>query len=127
VAVQTFYEEKDCAGPTYAIFKYPVQEECLRASNGTQTITAPSDSNITLTDFVGSSTCGKTDQPAQEKKYFITGGYCYPLYPTKAPKSFKWTILRTVKTVVSSARRGTPVLLSALLVLSARLLSLGHV
>jgi hypothetical protein len=121
VAMQTFYDGAGCAGVTYATFKYPLQGECMRANNGTQDlVTSGDDANITLIDYVGSDTCGRTDTASTQKTYSILNKYCYPLYGNKAPRSFMWKVERNKPFATTSARRAASVLRSAFLVVLAR-------
>jgi len=117
VAVQTFYNAASCTGSEYASFKYPVQGECMRAMNGTQTILAsPDDSNITLSDYVNNDVCGRSGSVGIRRTYFIKNALCYPLYTTQAPYSFNWKIER-YKAFVAFAPRSSSSLVFSLLAL----------
>lgn len=109
IAVQTFYNGAGCAGSAYSIFRYPVQGECLRASNGTQDLTASSDeSNLTLVDYSGSTNC-EPAEGGRQRTYSITNKYCYPLYTTRAPRSFSWRVERHKPfSAASTAHRSMP-------------------
>jgi len=95
ITIQTFYNGAGCSGPEYAVFRYPVQGECLRATNGTQEITTSGDdSNITLNDYIGSDNC---EPPwTRNRLYSIVNQYCYPLYVNRAPRSFVWRVERSM-------------------------------
>jgi len=109
IAVQTFYSASFCAGPAHSIFRYPVQGECLRGSNGTQDLRASGDdSNISLSDYSGSDDC-KVRRDTRLKLYSIANKKCYPLYSTRAPRSFSWRVERnTPYTAASDASRSLP-------------------
>lgn len=95
IAVQTFYTQASCNGMASAIFRYPVQGECLRANNGTQALIVSSDdSNISLSDYGGSDDC-KVGNDVRLRTYSITNRNCYPLYSTASPRSFSWVVERT--------------------------------
>jgi len=94
VAVQTFYSAASCTGVTHSVFRFPVQGECLRAGNGTQDLIASGDdSNISLHDYAGGDEC-KVATDVRLRTYSITNQFCYPLYSTTAPRSFKWRVER---------------------------------
>lgn len=111
ITIQTFYSAASCTGPAYAVFRYPVQGECLRAKNGTQDImTSVDDRNITLNDYIGSDDCA---EPIYRRRtYAIVNQYCYPLYVTKAPRSFIWRVERNIpyKPTASGATRASALL-----------------
>jgi len=114
IAVQTFYTAAFCAGPAFSIFRYPVQNECMRAFNGTQGLYASGgDSNISLSDYSGSDDC-KISKGVRLRTYSITNDFCYPLYTTTAPRSFSWRVERTKPyAAASDAYRSLPSLLVA--------------
>lgn len=118
IAVQTFYTAAFCAGPAFSIFRYPVQNECMRAFNGTQGLFASGgDTNISLSDYSGSDNC-KIDRGVRLRTYSITNDYCYPLYTTNAPRSFSWRVERTKPySAASDAYRSTPTLFIVTLLL----------
>merc|ERR1711959_833277 len=93
MGVQQFYQTIDCRDSAYQIYKYPIQKECLRWSNGTQTFEVDSAGvNITQTDYSGDDQCGKNaakDAPVIGKKYIMQNMRCYELYGNRA---FSWTI-----------------------------------
>jgi len=109
VAVQTFYTASFCTGPAYAIFRFPVQSECLRAMNGTQDLTASGDdSNISLVDYSGGDDC-MAKRDVRVRTYSITNQYCYPLYSSTAPRSFSWRVERNKPyAAASDGFRSTP-------------------
>jgi hypothetical protein len=109
IAVQTFYNEAKCVGPAYAVFRYPVQGECLRAMNGTQVLQASADDgNISLIDWGGSDDC-LAAEGGRMKSYSIKNNLCYPLYTTQAPMSFTWVVERTTPyAAASGASRSSP-------------------
>lgn len=117
-AVQTFYSAAACAGPAFATFRYPIQNECLRASNGTQDFTVASDDrNITLTDYGGGDEC-KAQEGVRVRTYDITNRYCYPLYTAEPPRSFSWTVERnTPYAAISTGFRSPPSMLCLLILL----------
>lgn len=122
IAVQTFYTAAFCAGPAFSIFRYPVQNECLRAFNGTQGLLASGgDSNISLSDYSGSDDCkitGPQNKGVRLRTYFIINDFCYPLYTTTAPRSFSWRVERTKPyAAASDAYRSLPSLFIAALLL----------
>jgi len=110
IAVQTFYTQSFCAGPAFAIFRFPVQGECLRAMNGTQDLTASGDdSNISLVDYGGGDDCNGARAGVRERRYSITNQYCYPLYTQEAPRSFSWRVERNAPyKAASDSFRSTP-------------------
>lgn len=114
IAVQTFYTQSFCSGPAHSVFRYPVQGECLRATNGTQDLRASSDdSNITLKDYRGGDDC-KASPGIRVRTYSINNRNCYPLYSTQAPRSFSWRVERSIPYASASpAYRSLPGLLSA--------------
>lgn len=116
IAVQTFYTAAFCQGPAFSIFRYPVQNECMRAFNGTQGLFASGgDSNISLSDYSGSDDC-KTSKGVRLRTYSITNDFCYPLYTTTAPRSFSWRVERTKPyAAASDAYRSLPSLFIAAL------------
>lgn len=118
IAVQTFYMQAACAGPTFSIFRYPVQSECLRAFNGTQDLYASTDGgNITLTDYSGSYNC-KRVEGGRVRTYSIMNAMCYPLYSTNSPRSFQWRIEKvTPYAAASDAYRSPPYFLTAVALL----------
>jgi len=119
VVVQNFYSRGDCTGATYALYRYPVQSECLRWSNGTQTLTATSgDQNITLVDYYDSDNC-MGGGAGSSRVYNIMNQYCYPLSAMQAPRSVMWRVQRDkpYQSAASAAYRprlpGLPTLLTA--------------
>mmetsp|Transcript_11755 Transcript_11755/g.32126 ORF Transcript_11755/g.32126 Transcript_11755/m.32126 type:complete len:264 (-) Transcript_11755:177-968(-) len=89
VATQNFFSEAGCAGLPTQSFKYPVQNACLRWSNGTQTYQVDATySNITQVDYPANDLCAG----GFRRTYVITNRRCYSLYPDKAPRSFSWTV-----------------------------------
>merc|ERR1712113_175301 len=79
VAEQSFYTEDNCGGMPYQVFKYPLQNECLRFSNGTRTYRVSKDlANITQTDYPLNDKC-EARAPWQRKLY-IQEGRCYLLF-----------------------------------------------
>lgn len=94
IAVQTFYKQYGCSGPAHAIFRFPVQGECLRAMNGTQKLLASGDdSNISLVDYSGGDDCNP-GRDIRVRDYSINNQYCYPLYTAEPPRSFSWRVER---------------------------------
>mmetsp|Transcript_5990 Transcript_5990/g.9570 ORF Transcript_5990/g.9570 Transcript_5990/m.9570 type:complete len:262 (+) Transcript_5990:86-871(+) len=122
VAVQRFYSEALCKGLAYQVYNYPVQNECMRWSNGTQVfLVDPTNTNITQIDYVGDDKCSST---ALTRTYTMVGGQCYYLYADRAPRSFSWTIDRADAAGISGVSR--PLLYSAqTLALAAPLAMLG--
>lgn len=118
IAVQTFYSQASCLGPAFSMFRYPVQNECMRAFNGTQGLLASGgDSNISLSDYSGSDDC-KISKGVRLRTYSITNNYCYTLYATVAPRSFSWRVERTKPyAAASDASRSLPSLFIAALFL----------
>lgn len=121
IAIQTFFKQAGCVGMPFAIFRYPVQGECLRANNGTQDLTASADdSNLTLVDYAGSDDCKRCTATTENcdvrvRDYFITNQNCYPLYTTIEPRSFSWVVERPMPyAVASDGYRFLPGLLSVL-------------
>lgn len=91
VVVQSFFSRIDCTGATYALYRYPIQTECLRWSNGTQTLTTTAgDQNITLVDYFDTDNC----QGGSMRTYTIMNQYCYPLSALEAPRSVMWRVQR---------------------------------
>ncbi|CAK9009205.1 unnamed protein product [Durusdinium trenchii] len=87
VTTQRFYSEANCLGLPYQIYTYPVQTECMRWSNGTQTFRVdPTTTNVTQVDYLVNDKCGGDNV----RIYVMSVGYCYELYPDRAPRSFKW-------------------------------------
>jgi hypothetical protein len=104
VVVNKFFSEKACAGLPYQIYTHPVQDECLRWSNGTQGFTVdPTNTNITQMDYLMNDKC-KGDL---RRRLTIQNDYCYELYKDKVPKSFRWTITRYDDTASADAWRPT--------------------
>lgn len=102
IAVQTFYTQALCNGMAYAIFRYPVQGECLRSHNGTQELMASqNDDNLTLSDYSGSYNC-KSGPDVRTRTYSITNKNCYPLYATLEPRSFSWVVERPIPYATAS-------------------------
>eukprot|EP00931_Biecheleriopsis_adriatica_P007773 TRINITY_DN109023_c0_g1_i1.p1 TRINITY_DN109023_c0_g1~~TRINITY_DN109023_c0_g1_i1.p1 ORF type:complete len:281 (+),score=44.23 TRINITY_DN109023_c0_g1_i1:29-844(+) len=91
VTHQRFYSEAGCQGLPFQIYTYPVQNECMRWSNGTQAFAVdPTNSNITQVDYVMNDKC----EGDLIRQYNMENRNCYELYPDKAPRSFMWTITR---------------------------------
>jgi len=89
VVVQRFYSQVGCRGLAYKTFKYPIQSECMRWSNGTQTFKADSTfTNITQVDYLTNDVC----QGSLRSTYSMTANRCYPLYANKIPRSFDWRV-----------------------------------
>lgn len=89
IVVQTFYSQAGCTGPSYALYRFPVQNECMRWANGTQTFaTTAGDQNVTLVDYVN-DTCRGVN-----RSYTILNQYCYVLSPLQAPRSVMWRVQR---------------------------------
>lgn len=109
VTTQRFYSEANCLGLPYQIYTYPVQTECMRWSNGTQTFRVdPTTTNVTQVDYLVNDKCGGDNV----RIYVMSVGYCYELYPDRAPRSFKWEVERYDATVVAATWR--PVVLPML-------------
>jgi len=86
---QTFYEQKLCQGRPTGFSEFPVQGECMRYFNGTQSYYLdPSGQNITQVNYAGSDKCDGNDR----RTYHIVNTMCYPLYTDVAPRSFSWAI-----------------------------------
>jgi hypothetical protein len=110
VAVQSFFSAASCQGLPYQIYTYPVQRECMRWYNGTQTFTVdPSNSNISQIDYIGSDACSG----GLTRAYTITNGECYSLYADQPPRSFQWAIQRADAKTSAASRQ--PILLCRLL------------
>lgn len=104
VVVNRFFSEAACAGLPYQLFTYPVQDECMRWSNGTQGFTVdPTNTNITQVDYLMNDKCNGDLQ----RKLTIQNDFCYGLYTDKAPRSFSWTITRYDGTASADAWRPT--------------------
>lgn len=102
IAIQTFYNEATCNGMAFAIFRYPIQGECLRAYNGTQALsTGGGDHNLTLFDYNGGDDCTQ-GADVKTKTYSIISSNCYPLYTEIAPRSFSWVVERVSPTAVAN-------------------------
>jgi hypothetical protein len=91
IAYQTFYRTSICQDLMYA-FRYPLQNECLRWSNGTQKFAVdPTYVNITQVDYLGMETCAD-EGGFLTRTYTITNGECLQLFGSQAEQSFKWTV-----------------------------------
>lgn len=102
------------------IYTYPVQNECMRWSNGTQAFRVdPTTTNVTQVDYLANDKCNGD----QIRSYVMSVGYCYELYPDEVPRSFKWDVERYDATTVGQARLGGP---SVFLPLLAAPVLLGH-
>ncbi|CAE7383621.1 unnamed protein product [Symbiodinium sp. CCMP2592] len=102
VTKQRFYSESMCVGLPYEVFTYPVQNECMRASNGTQAFRVdPTTTNVTQVDYLVNDRCGGD----LTRQYIMSVGYCYELYPDRAPRSFRWEVERYDATAISDAWR----------------------
>ncbi|CAJ1387147.1 unnamed protein product [Effrenium voratum] len=87
VTTQRFFSEAECLGLPYQIYTYPVQTECMRWSNGTQTFRVdPTTTNVTQVDYIMNDKCNGD----QMRTYIMSVGWCYELYADRAPRSFKW-------------------------------------
>jgi len=106
VAMQRFYSEENCAGVGVMTNYYPVQGECMRWSNGTQTFTLdPEGRNISQVQYMMNHECGGSDVMG----YWMMTGTCYSLYSDTSPKSFRWQVElgKNYASVVSGARRSS--------------------
>lgn len=104
VASQSFYDLSNCVGIPSSVYKYPVHNECLRWSNGTQKfLVDTSYSNITQVDYTMHDQCLPSANFIQT--YTIQVGQCLPLYVTEAPRSFMWTVDYYQPFVTSVAQR----------------------
>lgn len=120
VTTQRFFSEANCMGLPYMIYTYPVQNECMRWSNGTQAFRVdPTTTNVTQVDYLANDKCNGD----QIRSYVMSVGYCYELYPDEVPRSFKWDVERYDATTVGQARLGGP---SVFLPLLAAPVLLGH-
>mmetsp|Transcript_15103 Transcript_15103/g.31585 ORF Transcript_15103/g.31585 Transcript_15103/m.31585 type:complete len:261 (-) Transcript_15103:202-984(-) len=120
VAMQNFFSDAGCEGLPVQTFKYPLQNACLRWSNGTQTFQVDSTySNITQVDYPGNDVCSG----GFRRTYVITNRRCYSLYPDRSPRSFSWNVEELTSSVATSqSRRGS--LLGAPALAAAPLLAL---
>ncbi|CAE7781781.1 unnamed protein product [Symbiodinium pilosum] len=122
VTKQRFYSETNCMGLPYEVYTYPVQNECMRWSNGTQTFKVdPTTTNVTQTDYLVNDKCGGD----LIQVYTMTVGYCYELYPDRAPRSFKWEVERYDATTISDAWRPASLGFTQALGLAAPIALLG--
>jgi len=114
VGLQKFYDDADCGAlsdgrgkPYYAELRFPLQRECLRYSNGTQTFSIDkSMTNITQADYPQNRACNG----ALKKGYTIALEKCYPLRVDKPPRSFKWHLVAagsSIQQVTSASVRST--------------------
>lgn len=107
--MQRFYQNIECRDSPYEMYEYPIQKECLRWSNGTQTFEVDAaDVNITQTDYAGNDNCGKVVEAGKKapvgRKYIMQNMRCYELYGNRG---FSWTVT-SVPGMVSSARSRRP-------------------
>lgn len=118
LAVQEFYQSRicyendrcECIGDPYETYYYPIQNECLRWGNGTQTFFIDKQEvNITQRDYWDDACLGKTFQ-----EILMQNGYCYPLYSNRG---FMWTLTNIAVMSNAPRRFGT----------SGRLLGIGPV
>lgn len=123
LAYQTFYNDEECQD--FALrFKYPVQNECLRWSNGTQAFTVdPTYTNITQTDYILDDAC--SEGAPLKRTYLIRNDECLNVYFNNARGSFKWTIERVEPYATSSAWRWRRSTAATAVVLAATLGRLG--
>eukprot|EP00927_Polykrikos_kofoidii_P071767 TRINITY_DN67993_c0_g1_i1.p1 TRINITY_DN67993_c0_g1~~TRINITY_DN67993_c0_g1_i1.p1 ORF type:complete len:348 (-),score=44.32 TRINITY_DN67993_c0_g1_i1:30-1010(-) len=109
VAVQTFYKEAECAGMSYATYKYPAPG-CIRWANGTQlfSFAVPDGGvgieNITQTDFMVNDVCAGD----LKKTYTMPSGHCFGLYEDRPPRSFKWELDQSARLAVGTAGAWRP-------------------
>mmetsp|Transcript_5007 Transcript_5007/g.10069 ORF Transcript_5007/g.10069 Transcript_5007/m.10069 type:complete len:266 (-) Transcript_5007:204-1001(-) len=100
VAYQNFYSEAGCAGLPMQTYKYPLQNACLRWSNGTQTFRVDATySNITQVDYPANDGCSG----GFRRTYVITNRRCYSLYPDREPRSFSWTVEASTSSIGTSS------------------------
>lgn len=91
IAYQTFYAKPKCEDMMYA-FRYPLQNECLRWSNGTQQLKVDAEyTNITQVDYLGMDTCAD-EGGFLTRTYQITNNECMELFGSQTEQSFKWTV-----------------------------------
>ncbi|CAK9014215.1 unnamed protein product [Durusdinium trenchii] len=69
VTTQRFYSEANCLGLPYQTFRVD-----------------PTTTNVTQVDYLVNDKCGGDNV----RIYVMSVGYCYELYPDRAPRSFKW-------------------------------------
>ncbi|CAD7941788.1 unnamed protein product [Amoebophrya sp. A120] len=86
MARQLFYPTSTCAGNPTVTYKYPIQKECLRYSNGTQNFSSDAGYvNITERDYEGSSSVEGCQGPT--RTYQMEMNKCYSLYGNRG---FRW-------------------------------------
>mmetsp|Transcript_46595 Transcript_46595/g.120632 ORF Transcript_46595/g.120632 Transcript_46595/m.120632 type:complete len:288 (-) Transcript_46595:58-921(-) len=109
VGVQQYYSQAGCQGApmTELTMRVPLRGECLRYRNGTRSFLVDSiHNNISQMDFPDSNQCGGV-QPTK----FAIDGRCYPLYPDREPRSFRWIVQRAITTGTAvSGAGGAPAL-----------------
>lgn len=83
LVVQEFFSTTNCRGPPFAEYKYPIERECLRYSNGTQIFFCdPKYINVTEIDFQANQRCD-----GLQIKYVMKLNLCYQLYGNRG---FRW-------------------------------------
>jgi hypothetical protein len=101
VGVQRFYSQEYCRGIAYDTFLFPLQGECMRWGNGSQTFRIDADgTNITQVDYIGNDRC---EAGSVTRMYSMRPGTCFPLFTDKSPRSFSWTLEGGIAVKLASA------------------------
>jgi len=128
LGVQNFYAATTCSGPTVNTFSYPIQGECLAASQTGSVEFQLSGPNLTRRDYIGNKKCLVPSNLTIVESTSSTIGRCYPLplqgsrrWQLRPPRSFRWSVEKGKVAVVSNAfsrRRSSAGFLVALLAAS---------
>merc|ERR1712137_1141833 len=122
LGTQKFFDLADCKGPANPTFTFPMQGECMRATNGTQKFSVDASGyNISQKTYEGDDACNGGIQ----RNYATQNGRCWPLYEDRPPRSFMWEVDLGAQPVATSSatwiRKASPLMLSSLLLVVLRL------
>jgi len=107
--IQTFYLSTNCSGLHYERFEYPLQRECMRWGNGTQTFTTDAEAvNITQMNYFNDQCEGSGDASfnMQNSRCYIMNVLTLTKLQLPKPRSFKWDVDQEAKMAMQLATAG---------------------